>query len=290
MNAHYQTKEIIMNVLPLIQWHLQLITWRDAVEIFFFSLMFYSLTRWLATDNEKNLLPYFYGYCSVALLSYACQLPTLTYCLFLFSPAVILLFMLLHQETLQRNMIALKNITAAAPASRDWLELFLRNILKALHHNTSMLLLIEHTDALAPYLKVSFPLEAQITQGMFNLIIEKQLYDPASMLWVKSDGSIRGLNATWKASWNPEKDNDENAWIEDAIAYTSKTDALVLNLDPNNHSCTVAVEGTLYKNLSIDQTAQLIKKRIEYPLSSTIKKGLEYGITNKKEPMAQRTP
>lgn len=276
--------------MSIIQWHLQLTTWRDAAEVFFFALMFYSLTRWLATDNEKNLLPYFYGYCLVSLLSYSFELPTITYCLFLFSPAVIVLFMLLHQETLQRNMIALKNITAPAPAARDWLELFLRNVLKALHQNKSMLLLIEHTDAVDPYLKVAFPLEAQITQGIFNLIIEKELYDPISMLWIKSDGTIRGLNATWKASCHPEKYIDENAWIEDAIAYTSKTDALLVYLDPKNHCCTIALEGTLYKNLSIDQTAQLIKKQIEYPLSSTIKKGLEYGVTNKKTPMEQRTP
>ncbi len=198
--------------------------------------------------------------------------------------------MLLHQETLQRNMIALKNIMLPCAPPHDWLELFLRNVLKTLHHNKPMLLVMEHTDAVGSYLNVAFPLEAQITEGIFNLIIEKQLYDPASMLWIKSDGSIRGINATWRTSWNPESYVDDDAWIEDAIAYTGKTDALLVHIDPEHHSCTIAVHGTLHKKLSIDQTAQLIKKHIEYPLQSSIKKGIEYGVTNKKERMAQRTP
>lgn len=270
------------------RWQLNLLTWRDCIEILFFSLMFYSLTRWLKTDQEKNLLPYFYGFCLVGIGSYLCNLSTMTYCFFVFSPVVVMLFMLLHQETLQRNMIALKNIMAPAQPSHDWLETLMRSILKALNNNTGMLLVLEHTDALTDFLNVAFPLDCSINEGIFNLIVEKNLYDPQSMIWIRSDGSVRGINSTWKTSWHEQYTAEQN-WMDDAIDHTNKTDAFLIHLNPKTHSVTVAVEGSVHKKLTMDQTAQLIKRHIKYPLQSSIKKGLEYGVTNKKERMAQRT-
>ena len=279
-----------MDFYTFMQWQLSFLTWRDCMEIFFFSCMVYSLTKWLKKDTEKNLLPYFYGYCLITLCSYHLQLPTVTYCSFLFAPVVIMLFMLFHQETLQRNLIALKNISPPAHHPQDWLETVLRHMLKALNEKKSLLLLLEHTDSLSSYLEVAYSLDAHITEGTFHLLFEKELYDPMSMLWIKSDGTLRGINSVWKASWHPSHYSDSRAWIDDAIAYTTKTDAVIMQLNPEDHACTVAFNGTIHEKISVDQAAQLIKKHIEYPIQSQVKKGYEYGVTNKKDRVAQRAP
>ncbi len=278
-----------MDIYTFMRWQMRLLTWQDCAEIFFFSCMFYSLTHWLKKDSDKNLLPYFYGYCALAFASYTLQLPTVTYCAFLFSPVVIMLFILFHQETLQRNMIALKNIQLNAPVQHDWLEIIIRHMLKLLNEKKSLLLLLENSDALSNYLISAYPLHAHITDGICNLLFEKELYDPISMLWIRTDGTIRGINCVWKASWHPSQYKDPNAWIDDAVAYTTKTDATIVQLLPESHTCTVAINGTIHEQISMDHLAQLIKQHIKYPMQSNIKKGYEY-VTGKKDRVAQRAP
>ncbi len=87
------------------------INWRDCLEIIFFASLFYYLTLWLKKDKTKNLLPYFYGYCLITFCAYMLELTTVTSLLFLFTPAAVMLFILMHQDTLQRNIVALKHIT-----------------------------------------------------------------------------------------------------------------------------------------------------------------------------------
>src|SRR3989304_515274 len=208
-----------MDFYTFMQWQLSFLTWRDCIEVLFFSCTVYSFSTWLKKDTEKNLLPYLYGYCLVTLCSYYFQLPTITYCAFLFSPVVIMLFILLHQETLQRNLIALKNISPLNYHPHDWLETVLRHMLKALNEKKTMLILLEHTDSLSSYLEVAYSLDARITEGTFHLLFEKELYDPMSMLWIRSDGTIRGINSAWKTSWHPSQYTNPRAWIDDAMVY-----------------------------------------------------------------------
>ncbi len=131
-----------MSVYSYLTNQILFLTWRDYLEILFFAATFYYVILWLKKDTEKKLLPYFYGYCALTFLTHILHLGTITYCLFLFSPVIIMLFMFMHQDLLQRNMIALKNIAAATKPSQDWLSCIMRNSLKALHDNTPMLIII----------------------------------------------------------------------------------------------------------------------------------------------------
>jgi len=266
-----------------------ILTWRDIVEILFFSTVFYYLILWLKRDREKRLLPYFYGYCALTFTAYAFHLSTITYCLFLFSPALIMLFMFMHQDTLQRNMIALKNITVSSNIAQDWLSCIMRNTLKALHNNKSILILIEHTDALPGFLKTQYRINSLITDDVLTMLIEHGLCNAQQMLWIKTDGTVQGIRASFKASWHPDAYTDTNEWVDDAIAYTSKTDAIIIKSNAQTQSYTLAYNGTVTHQLTVEQAGQRIRKQINQP-TSVAEKGLPHEQSHSQEKSTQHTP
>lgn len=263
---------------------LQTLEWRDLIEILFFASAFYSIARWLNQDSDKKLLSYFYGYCGLVLGAYSFELPTMGYMLFLFSPAVVLLFMFMHQTLLQKNMVSLKNITAAPQTESDWLSDLMRISLSMLHNNKELLLLLEHTDALDAYLNCEYKLNAPAKADLLALLVE-HVYKPSTLLWLQSNGSIKGINAHWKATWHPSAYKDQTAWLDDAIAYTSKNDAIIIQINPTKHTCSFASGGTVTQDLTIDQLHRIIRKKINYSIS--IKKGYPHAIASKKNSMAQ---
>ncbi len=269
--------------LPL---SLGIFSWRDLVEILFFILVIYSISLWLKEDTHKSLLPYFYSFCTLFLTAHFLALPTVSHFMFIFSPAIILLFMFLHQTTLQRNFISLKNIRQPIPVA-DWFTLLMQTCLTMIHHNKELLILIEHTDALNSFLKVDYMINAPVSKDIFTLI--EKVYTPDKMIWIHSDGFIRGINVSWKASWYPTAYEDQTAWIDDAIAHTSKNDALILHINPTKHHFTIAMNGVLHQELTIEQVSQLMRKKINYQIPVT-KKGSPYDVTHKKNNVAQHIP
>ena len=265
------------------------LTWRDIVEVLFFATVFYYLIDWLKTDRETRLLPYFYGYCALIFTSHALHLSTITYCLFLFSPVIIMLFMFIHQDVLQRNMIALKNITTSAAIPQDWLSCIMRSTLKALHDNKSILILIEHTDSLSGFLKTQYRMNSLITDDVLTMFIEHGLCSTQQMLWIKTDGTVQGIRASWKASWHPDAYTDTNEWVDDATAYTTKTDALILKSNAKKQSYTCAYNGTITHDLTVEQAGQIIIKQINQS-TPTIEKGLPHDQSSSQEKSTQHTP
>lgn len=257
-------------------------TWADIAEITLISSCFYSLSRWLQKDRDKNLLGYFYGYLLLFFATYSLHLTTISSLLFFFSPAIIMLFMLMHQELLQHNFVALKNISIApATHSADWLSTIMKETLTLLAHNKNILLLIEHTDALAPHMNVHNPLDAPITPGLISLLFNS-LYNSESLCWIASNGTLRGINTTFTASWHPEAYKTTAAWVDDAVAYTSKMDCIILFADAKNHQYNIAHNGIITEQLSMEQAHHRIKKCINYSVSIP-KKGYSHGVSKQEK-------
>lgn len=271
--------------------HIQYFRWQDAIEVLFFTTIFYWLITWLHKDSEKKLLPYFFSYCILTLVSHMMALSSITYTLLIFSPVTIMLFILVHQDTLQRNMIALKHNTKEpiTRTQKDWLSILLRSGLQAISHGKSIIILLEHTDMLRSYLTTEYQCESYLSEGFFSLILNSTSYSPQKMIWINSKGTLCGINTTWKASWHPETYTEPNAWIDDALIYTDKTDCLLLYLDAKNHRCTLTMQGKIYEKLTIDQAADHIKKHIEYNHYS-IEKGFHYDTTNKTRTLEKHAP
>ncbi len=264
------------------------LTWRDLLEISALSTFFYHSALWLKKDRDKNLLPIFYGYLLLLVGTHLLQLSTLSSLLFICSPVIATLFIVMHQQTLQRNLISLKNIILPQEKpSDDWLSCIMRGTLSMLTHKKNMLILIEHTDALSPYLQIGNSLNVPLTDGLISLLLHR-LYDPHQMCWITSSGILRGIDATFKASWHPTSYQTKNDWVDDAIAYTTKTDAVMLFVDGEHHLYSIALDGAITENLSMEQARQLITKQIPYSTPPS-QKGYRHGVTQQKN-FAHRSP
>lgn len=267
--------------------------WRNALEICVFSFLFYRFSLYLRQDRTKNLLPYFYGYCAIAIASYFFQLSTLSYALFLFGPAAVCLFILFHQETLQRNFIALKQLAPQSPAFIDSIETLMRCMLIALNKKQEVSVLIEYHDSMDEFVVCDSSINSALNYDLLLLLLESPSFDSKKMLWVTQTGIIRGFNASWQEMISNKSSigatqlpsaRDLHAW------YSSKTDCLIFELDPAMRTFTVTAHGNTKPNLTSQQVLQMIKKHsLNLVTHHKPKEGALHGKTQKSDHQ-QRTP
>ncbi|MDP3889559.1 MAG: hypothetical protein Q8Q25_03395 [bacterium] len=255
-------------------WH-----WHDGIEIFFFSCLFYYLSMWLKKDLHKNLLPYFYGYCLIAFGAYFLELATIRSFLFLFWPATILLFMFVHQQTLQRNLIALKNITVKKEPIKDWIETILRISLHTMNSNKNMYCVIEHTDNISAFINTTLPITAHLDKELLELLFETHSYDPNKMIWINTQGQLCGINATWLSHHEFDEFNSTE-WEQETLLYTAKTDTIAFHCDPKTHTFTLIIGEKILHNVSTHYMHQLIKNHCTATrtVSNVIQKGVNHDI------------
>ena len=152
-------------IRPIIkQWYL--FSAQSLLEILFFSTVFYYFSLWLRRDRRTNLLPLFYGYCATAMIAQAVGMTSVCQFLFMFAPVTLMLFIIVHQETLQKNFIVSKNITPAK--NHDWLNILMQSLLTTTHKNRSVICVIEKQDMLNTLLASPVTLNTGVQKDLLN--------------------------------------------------------------------------------------------------------------------------
>jgi len=238
--------------------------WRNILEILFFTLLMYYFSLWLKQDRRKNLLPYFYGYCALILISSYTQLTTINYFLFLFAPVAVMLFIMLHQTTLQRNFVALRNITPAKNISKNWQHDIIRSFLLAINNNKAIHCVIENKDSLDDFIHSPLILHANIQQGLIHILQDSHTFDPQKMIWINTSGQLVGINATWKElvfqSFDEYKEQQMSPWEQSALLLSSKTDTLFLRITPIQRSFDIIFNGKIVHNVDSNNALKIIIK------------------------------
>lgn len=250
---------------------------RDIIEIVIYSSCIFTLCKWLKTDKTKNILTYFFAYCGLALCAWITQLPTLSPFLFTYAPIALLLFIVLHEKTLQRNLVTLCSITPTKVQHEDWLDILLSSSLAIINTNKSITVVIEYKDSLDYFLDAPFLINADINKNVLELLLSSSSYDEQKMVWIDTNGKIRGINVAWISHQDVTKD---------ALFYTLQSDAIVLSTHPINRTFTLILENKEMKNLSAHQARTIIKKQLSaqsvpkhkgaYRESSTSEKSLPF--------------
>ncbi len=235
--------------------------WRMAVEVIFFAALFYYTVSWLSADKRKNLVLWFYGYCAAAFGAHILHLPTMAQFLFLFAPAAIMIFVLFHQDTLQRNFIVAKNITPARPTN-DWLGDLMGVFLSTVSKNKPVICVIEKTDALCTLLASPLTFNTPIQKNLLEILLNSTAFESQKMIWINHHGQLMALNASWHQlddEWFKSEMGDTQAWKQDAILLTNKTDALVFKISPNRMVDLVA-QHKMIEQVSINEALLVIKQ------------------------------
>ncbi len=262
--------------------HWQLFGWHAVVEVAFFSTLFYQTCRWLRCDRWNNLLPIFLGTCLCALLAHCMQLHTIVTAVLLFAPTVGSLFVIMHQETLQKNLITLKNITPPRPVHTDWLEELVRTALHIMTTNTSMVCAIEKTDSLQHYLEPGLSLDAPITHDLLAMVLHSSIFRPARLLWVSHTGQLTAVNAEWRLE-------DHEDWLTESLLMTKKSDCLVFKTNAQQRTFSLVAQAQLIEDIPACDALETIRKYLQ-PKGidkRTDAKGIEYEAPRGQKPSEQ---
>lgn len=266
--------------------------WRNVLEISIFSFLFYRFSLYLRKDKNSNLLPYFYGYCALGCITYFLQLPTLSVGFLLFGPAALCLFILFHQETLQRNFIAFKQGNLQTIAISDSFETLMRSILIALNNKQEITVLLEYNDQLDDFLACDTLINSPMNHDLLELLFKSPSFDTQKMLWISHTGIIRGINVTWHHESTSKFSTGATQILTSENLhewYTNKTDCLIFTLDPATRTFTIFAHGMSKKNLSSHHILQMIKKHNLNVSDTKKKEGVVHGKTQKTSHQ-QRTP
>jgi hypothetical protein len=224
----------------------------DCIEIIFYSTLIYFFCLFLKTDKTKPLLVYFLSYCTLILVAWSLELPTITPFLYAYAPIALILFIVIHEKTLQRNFVALRTITPAKPLQEDWLDLLLSSALAALNNNKSISIVIENRDALDYFLQMPFFINAPLSKDMLTLLLSSSSYEEHKIVWVTCHGYIRGINATWHTQEN--KNN--------ALFYSLQCDAIIIHSNQFTRSFTLIYNGIQIDDIPAHDIKHRIKKQL----------------------------
>lgn len=246
-------------------------TWRDAVEIICFSCAAYYVSLWLKKDTQKNLIGYFYLYSLMFITSYYLQLTALFSALLISAPVVAILFVVMHQRTLQKNFVALRNLTpATTEAATSWLETLMQTCITCIDNQQEVTCIIEMRESLETMLTTSYTLHAPIKKELLDIVVTSGSFDNKKMVWLNAQGYVLGLNASWIAQHGDDISVTHDAyyaWKTEALFFTSATDALIIRALPSSRSFTLVINGTVHEHLRAPVALAQIKAFVNKQVS-----------------------
>jgi hypothetical protein len=243
--------------------YLHIYGWKDIVEIGLFSGIIHYFSTWLKKDSQKPLLLSFYSYCLLFVVCSVFHLTTITTVLLIFSPTILVIFILLHQENLQRNFIALHKIKPAQTESHDWVESLVRSCLITSSNNKSLKIIIERHTPLDSLVATSLALRCSLQDGLLDFLITSPSFLSEQMIWVQDTGMLVGLNSSWKKTsieiWFAQEVKEQEPWLQEAIFFTTKVDALFIKTDPLTRTFTLVAQGKILEKASAHAAVKTIK-------------------------------
>lgn len=270
-----------------------LLSWHDGVEIVIISYLFYRLSVWLKSDQHKSLVPLLYGYTLFLFASYLLPLQTLNSFLLAFSPALLMVFILLHQKTLQKNFVAFKTIAPAKIVTDDWLEVMIRASLVSLSKKKKLMFVIERNHSLHEFTTTSCTINAELHKPLLDMVLESALFDQSKFLLINSNGTLLSANSSWHSvdtDYAVPNLMHTDLGHQAALMVTAKTDALVICANPESKSCTLIIGGTVVDQLNAAQLFTLIKKYLRIPSTAYKQGDINHAAQSQKYSTEQQQP
>lgn len=244
---------------------LHLYTWRDCLEILFFSVTVYRLIMWLEKDTKKSLISYFFGYFTTLGIAYLMQLGSVCALMLIYAPVIMTLFIILHEHTIQRNFITPQHVTVPQNTKpSDWLGTIISISLHRMNEGKPIICILEHLDNIAHYVKTPFYIDTSLQTELLMPLIHDASYKDDTMIWITSHGSLRGINTWWRNS-SLETEIDTNMHLDYALALTSRSDCLLFYTNPTTRTFSVVARGTLFEKLPVELAVNMIKQHVVSP-------------------------
>jgi DNA integrity scanning protein DisA with diadenylate cyclase activity len=241
-----------------------LYTWRDGVEILLLSSILYGFMRWLSKDISKKPLIFFICYGLMTAVTYYMGFTIVSTLLLVSTPLTLILSIIMHQHTLQKNMIAYKTIKPEQESSYLWLDELMRSVLGALNKDKEIICIIERNDSLREFLGAPYTLNADLKKSVLEMLFDHVNEASSSMLWINESGKIIAINAFVKTPPDPDWISSDIKHMplikQDVLFLTSKTDAIVVCTSSRSRTFECIVEGKDIKDLSAAHALNFLKR------------------------------
>lgn len=248
----------------------------DITEIMILTILIYYFSLWLKGDNKKDLLGYFYAYGITMFITYYFQFPIIPNFLFITSPIAIIILIILHQKTLQKNYIAYKRISYQTKKITYWFDELVKSCFIALNKKKEIVCLLERNYSISDFIKTPFTFYADIEKKLFEIILENQILNNNYMIWLNNEGKLVAINTMWNFDIETDFLTNEMIklapWKQKSIFITYKTDAIIFKINPTSRTFDIIVKGKIVEQLNSTHAIDILEKEI-----------LRSDITQKKE-------
>lgn len=255
------------NLQYFMQFHCGITHAKDIVEIIFFIIIIRAFLYLLDLDSNKKSLYFAHFFLLLFIGCIWFKLSTITFFLVLYLPALIMIFILCHQETLQRNIITLMTPKPLLDNNFEWVDKLIKACLHAQARQKPILCIIENTQRLNHLIKTEYLLEAPVSTELMNLISESFFYENDKFFWIQTSGILKACNSqpvlNIHSDWLSQE-LSENPHLACLIALTKKTDAIALISKPREQGLTIIAQGIL--------ADKIVSTRIAFVIKSYIKK------------------
>lgn len=235
---------------------------KDIIEIFSITAGLYYFSLWLGQDRQKPLIQYFYSINSLIIAGHLASLPTLNSALTMLYPSILMLFILVHQRSLQKNFVTLKNTQPTQARNHNWLEILLRSCIIAANNKRYIYCLIEGHDTLSELVSAPFEIKSKLHPELLDALLSSANYNQHKMIWLSSAGILLGINTEWQLieSIVDNQTSELDDWQKNCLLFTIKTDALVFRLNPHTKTFDIITEGVILEKIPTDQAIKLMRK------------------------------
>lgn len=253
------TKVYSMHFLSILQRSLLIYQWQNIFEIMVISWILYTVIRLLAQDVQKPLLRYFCIYFSIIIIAYSYEYSTLQLLILVTAPALLTFFTIIHQETLQKNFVALYR--PAISTKKDlWHSHLIQFCQKQANKNQSTAFIIEKKQNLESFLTIGVSCNSTFSPIFFDLLYSSPLVFTEQFLLLQYDGTLRGINTEIQPHTvlhtNISSDEKE-------LFLSAKTDTLILKMDSATLTFTCIHNNKKLSHLSAHTTNTILNTFFE---------------------------
>lgn len=235
----------------------------DCLQIIFFMAIVYRFSTFLDTRTTKTLLTYFNAWACSFIISYWFQQQTLSLFLLFIGPLLIIGLLILHQERIQKNVIAARKIIRPSKelSSLNWIDILIKGCLQASMHNHTIKILLQRADCIEEFVETAIPLNAHLNEPLYSFLINTISYHPHNCILFNDQGIILGLDVQWIGIHGPID------WNTFAEIITMHNDTIALSCDQASMLFHVTAQGKTLNNLSATDSTHMLKTMIVKPVS-----------------------
>lgn len=250
-----------MNVpLFLIQWAhtLSIYSIGDCLQIIFFIAIVYRFLLFLDIRATHSLLNYFTLWsCTFMISHWYCQQP-LSLFLLCMGPLLICSLLILHQERIQKNVIASHKRVQKPEKfpSPHWIDILVKECLRASMHNNTIHILIQRTDHIEDLIEIPIHLNTPINESLWTFLMNAITYSPHTCLLLQDQGTVLGLNVEW-AQLHGTID-----WYSFSRNITTHNDTITLSCDQASMLFHITAQGKTLHNISATELTRILKNMI----------------------------